>query len=77
MIVSYRNDQEFVPLAESTSLAEMKRLAELICHHALPEVSWVKIENEDAELLFYWSAATYGDKDRALLSELPANEFIH
>ena len=50
--VSYRNDEEFVHLAESLSLEPMRQLAELICRHALPEISWVKIEDEDGYLVF-------------------------
>ena len=71
--ISYHDDQEFVPVAESASLTAMKQLAELICRHARPEISWVKIEDDQGRLLFYWSAATYG----ALLGQLPANEYVH
>ena len=77
VIVFYRNDWEFVHLAASLGLEPMKQLAELICRHARPEISWVKIEDDDAQLFFYWSAATYGEKDRVLLNELPANDYIH
>jgi hypothetical protein len=74
--VSYQ-DHEFVPVAESLCLEPMKQLAELICRHARPEISWVKIENDDGELFFYWSAASYGDKEIALLLEPTVSEYLN
>ena len=78
VIVSYQDDQEFVPVAESPHLKAMKQLAELICRHARPEISWVKIEDEHARLLFYWSAASYGERGRLLLAgRTPVNDYVH
>jgi hypothetical protein len=77
VIVSYQDDQEFVPVAESQRLEPMKQLAELICRHARPEISWVKVEDEHARLLFYWAAASYGERSRLLLAEPPVNDYAH
>jgi hypothetical protein len=69
--VTYRHDQEVVHLAESTSLAKMKELAELICRNALPEVCSVKVENGDGELVCYWVATPSTKGDNAFLQEPP------
>jgi hypothetical protein len=55
--VTYKHDQEVVHLAESPNLADMKCLAELICHNALPEVCTVRIDNGDGELVEFWAAS--------------------
>ena len=75
--VSYENHQEFQPLAESLCLKAMKQLAGLICIHARPEVSCVKIEDDDGTLLFYWSAVMYGDKERSILVEPTINDYLN
>ena len=54
--VSHLPEQREVHLAESQSLAEMKELAELISRNALPEINWVKVENDQLRLMFYWDA---------------------
>jgi hypothetical protein len=77
VIVSYQDDQEFVPVAESPHLEPMKQLAELICRHARREISWVKVEDEHARLLFYWCAASYGERGRLRLAEPPVNDYVH
>jgi hypothetical protein len=55
----------------------MQELADMICRHARPEISWLKIEDEEGEILFYWSVAPYSDKEKALLNELPVSDNIH
>ena len=75
VIVSYQDDEEFVPVAESPHLEPMKKLAELICRHARPEISWVKVEDEHARLLFYWCAAGYGERAVAA-GRIPVNDYV-
>lgn len=65
--VTYKHDEEVVHLAESSSLANMKQLAELICRNALSEVCSVKIENGDGELVCYWVATPWTKGDKAVL----------
>ncbi len=67
VVVSYKHDEEVVHLAESTSLADMKRLAELICRNALPEVCSVRIDNGDGELVCFWMATPWTKGDKAVL----------
>ena len=67
VVVTYRHDREVVHLAESTSLADMKRLAELICRNALPEVCSVRIDNGDGELVCFWIATPWTKSERAVL----------
>jgi len=54
--VSHLQEEREVHLAESRSPAEMKELAELISRNALPEIHWVKVENDQGRLMFYWDA---------------------
>ena len=54
--VSHLREEKIVHLAESLILSEMKELAELISRNALPEVNWVKVENDQLQLMFYWDA---------------------
>ena len=75
--VSYRHDQEQVHLAESSNLAEMKQVAELICRNALPEICWVKVEDSDCGLVCYWMATPWTKGDKALLEALPATRYIN
>ena len=75
--VSYRHDEEVVHLAESRSLEEMKRLAELICRNALPEICWVKVEDGNGELMCYWMATPWTEGEKALLEAPPASNYIN
>ena len=75
--VSYRHDQEQVHLAESPNLTEMKRLAELICRNALPEICWVKVEDGNGELVCYWMATPWTEGEKALLEAPPASNYIN
>ena len=75
--VSYRHEQEQVHLAESPNLAEMKQLAELICHNALPEICWVKVEDGNGELVCYWMATPWTEGEKALLEAPPASNYIN
>jgi hypothetical protein len=75
--VSYRHDEEEVHLAESTNLAKMKQLAELICRNALPEICWVRIDNGDGELVCYWMAKPSTMGDKAVLIWPPDSFYIH
>ena len=72
--VTYKHDEEVVHLAESPSMADMKRLAELICRNALPEVCSVKIENGDGELVCYWVATPWTNGEKAVL-ECPPDSY--
>lgn len=77
VIVSYLHAQHVVHLAESPSLAERKHSAEMICRNALPEVSWVKIEDQDSATVFYWSAGTYGAGEKVLLDAVSASKYVN
>jgi hypothetical protein len=52
--VSHLREERQVHLAESRSLSEMKELAEMISRNALPEINWVKVEDDQLRLLFYF-----------------------
>ena len=54
--VSHLPEGREVHLAESQSISEMKELAEMISRNALPEINWVKVENDQLQLMFYWDA---------------------
>jgi hypothetical protein len=70
--VTYKHDQEVVHLAESTNLADIKCLAELICRNALPEVCSVRIDDGDGDLVYFWAATPRNQRDKALL-QAPTN----
>ena len=67
VVVSYRHDEEVVHLAESTNLAKMKGLAELICRNALPEVCSVRIDDGNGELVCFWASTPRTKGDKAML----------
>ena len=75
--VTYRHDEEVVHLAESTSLADMQRLAELICRNALPEVCTVRIDNGDGELICCWVSTLCTKGDKAVLQAPPDGRYIN
>ena len=75
--VGYFEGAEAVRLAESQDLPTMKRLAELISRHALPGIAWVKIEDQDCSLCFYWRAAADGREQEALLDAVPASNYLN
>ena len=77
VIVSYKHDEGVAHLAESRNLADMKRLAELICHNALPEVCSVRIDNGTGELVCYWMSTPWTKGDRAVLEAPPASGYIN
>jgi hypothetical protein len=54
--VSHLPEKRIVHLAESQHVSEMKELAELISRNALPEINWVKVEDDQNRLMFYWDA---------------------
>ena len=54
--VSHLRENRLVNLAESQSLSEMKELAELVSRNALPEINWVRVENDRGRLMLYWDA---------------------
>ncbi len=69
--VTYKHDEKVVHLAESTSLAEMRQLAELICRNALPEVCSVSVENGAGELVYVWAATPQTSGKNAILQPAP------
>ena len=77
VVVSYRHDEEVVHLAESTNLAKMKELAELICRNALPEVCSVRIDDGNGELVCFWASTPQTKGDKAVLQEPPDGSYIN
>ena len=47
-------EQREVHLAESQSISEMKELGEMISRNAMPEIDWVKVEDDQNRMRFYW-----------------------
>lgn len=68
---------EVVSLAESQDLPTMKRLAELISRHALPGIAWVKIQDQDCSLYFFWQAAAQEPERLALRDAPPASKYVN
>ena len=75
--VTSKHDKEVVHLAESTNLADMKQLAELICRNALPEVCSVRIDNGDGELVCFWAATPGNQRDKAVLQAPTDGRYIN
>ena len=75
--VTYKHDEEVVHVAESTNLADMRRLAELICRNALPEVCTVRIDNGDGELICCWVSTLWTRGENAALQVPPDGRYLN
>ena len=75
--VTSKHDKEVVHLAESTNLADMKQLAELICRNALPEICSVRIDDGNGELVCFWAATPRTKGCKAVLQTPTDGSYIN